>query len=159
VLLSPLSDRDYLAGKAVGNGLIAAVPAAVCLGACFAFLPGARSIVSWLSVPVALLSIYCLTTPVAAALSAMFPRVVDLNSIGRGSNAHGLAGLLGMLTFVVAGALNAAVALTAAYWSGRALVTLAVLIVWCAISMLAARLLFQSASRIFATRRENLALL
>jgi hypothetical protein len=158
-LLAPLSDRDYLAGKAVGNAMIVFLPALVCMAASFALLPGSRAIASWLAIPVALLSVYFLAAPVGAALSAMFPRVVDLNSIGRGSNAHGLASLLGFLTFLAAGVPNVAIALVATRWFDRPLLTLGLLIVWCIITFLIGRGLFAIACRIFANRRENLAML
>jgi hypothetical protein len=159
VLLSPLSDRDYLTGKAVGNALIAALPATLCITVSFIVLASNRSIASWVSIPVALLSVGFLAAPAAAALSAMFPRVVDMNSIGRGSNAHGLAGLLGLVTFLLAAASNVAVAVAASYWFGRPIVTLGLLLAWCGISVLISLLLFVPARRIFATRRENLAML
>lgn len=157
VLLSPLSDRDYLRGKAVGNAIIAALPALFCIAASFVALSGHRSIASWLAIPVALLSIYFLVAPGAAAFSAMFPRVVDMNSIGRGSNAHGLSGLLGILAFLAAGVPNVAIAMAATYGFGRPAVTLGALLLWCGISFLISRLLFVPARRIFASRRENLA--
>jgi hypothetical protein len=158
-LLSPLSDRDYLAGKSVGNAMVVFLPALFCIAASFVILPGSHAIASWLGIPVALLSVYLLAAPVAAVLSAMFPRAVDLNSIGRGSNPHGLAGLLGFLTFLAAGAINAGIALAATRWLGRPLLTLGLLMAWCAITFLISRALFAIARRIFATRRENLAML
>ena len=89
----------------------------------------------------------------------MFPRVVDLNSIGRGSNAHGLSGLLGILSFVVAAAPNLAIAAAATFWFHRPALTLALLLAWSVIAFFLGRLLFVPARRIFATRRENLAML
>ena len=56
----------------------------------------------WLSLPLALVAATSSLAPGAAALSAIFPRTVDLNSIGRGSNAHGVASLLGLLVFAAA---------------------------------------------------------
>ncbi|MEN3340053.1 MAG: hypothetical protein V7647_3729 [Acidobacteriota bacterium] len=159
VLLSPLSDRDYLAGKAAGNALIAAAPSSFCLVAAFIVLPGDRSVASWIAIPVALVSVYCLVAPAAAMLSALFPRVVDLNSIGRASNAHGLAALLGMVTFVAAAALTAAIAAGATYWFGRAAVTLTILALWCAVCFVVGRILFIPALRVFANRRDNLSML
>jgi hypothetical protein len=159
VLLSPLSDHDYLAGKAAGNALIIALPTLVCIVAAFALLPGTRTVASWAAIPVALLSVYSLVAPAAAAFSAMFPRVVDLNSIGRASNAHGVSGVLGILTFVVAGALTLGIAAAATYWFRRPFVTLLILVAWCAVCVLTGRLLFVPARRIFARRRENLAML
>ncbi len=159
VLLSPLSDRDYLAGKAAGNALIAALPSFFCLVAALIVLPGSRSVAAWVAIPVALVSVYCLVAPAAAIYSALFPRVVDLNSIGRASNAHGLSALLGMLTFVAAAALTAGVAAGATYWYGRARVTLVILVAWCALCFIIGRLLFVPARRVFAGRRDNLAML
>jgi hypothetical protein len=92
-------------------------------------------------------------------LSALFPRVVDLNSIGRASNAHGLAALLGMATFVAAAALTAAIAAGATYWFRRAAVTLTILAVWCAVCFVLGRLLFVPARRVFGNRRDNLSML
>jgi hypothetical protein len=159
VLLSPLSDRDYLTGKAVGNGMVAALPTLFCMAAAFVALPGSRSIASWMAIPVALASTYFLVAPAAATFSAMFPRVVDLNSIGRGSNAHGLSGLLGVLTFLAAGVPNLAIAAAASHRFGRPPVTLGLLLVWCGLTFLTGRLLFVPVRRVFASRRENLAML
>ena len=110
VLLSPLSDREYLAGKAVGNALIGALPSLFCLVAAYLYCqePGRRR--RGQHCRSRLLSVYCLVAPAAAIFSALFPRVVDLNSIGRASNAHGLSALLGMLTFVAAAAVTATIA-------------------------------------------------
>lgn len=157
-LLSPLSDGEYLAGKAVGNALIAFPPATVCLLIAFAFFPGGSPAL-WSAIPLALLATYLLVSAPAAILSALFPRLVDLNSIGRGSNAHGLAGLLGMLSFVASGLPSLLIVLVATKWLGRPALLPLLLIAWCAIAYLVSRLLFIPARRIFATRRENLALL
>lgn len=157
-LLSPLSDREYLAGKAVGNGLIAALPIAVSLLLCLFVLPGGSAAL-WLSIPLALLATYFLVAPAAAIFSALFPRVVDLNSIGRGSNAHGLAGLLGMLSFVAAGAPSLLIAVATSSWLRQPALAPVLLVVWCAVSYAIGQGLFILARRIFAQRRENLAML
>jgi hypothetical protein len=157
-LLSPLSDREYLTGKAVGNGLIAALPISLSFLLALFLLPGGSPAL-WLSIPLALLSTYFLVAPLAAALSALFPRVVDLNSIGRGSNAHGLAALLGMVSFVASTLPAALIAFAASGWLHNTAFTPALLIVWCIVSYAIGRLLFIPARRIFAKRRENLAML
>jgi hypothetical protein len=156
-LLSPLSDREYLTGKAVGNGLIAALPISLSFLAALVLLPGGSTAL-WLSIPLALLSSYFLIAPVAATLSALFPRVVDLNSIGRGSNAHGLASLLGMIGFVASTLPAALVAFSASHWLHNSFTPL-LLVLWCIVSYAIGRLLFIPARRIFAKRRENLAML
>ena len=66
-------------------------------------LPGG-DLALWVCIPLTAIATYLTAAPIAAILSAIFPRAVDLNSIGRGSNAHGAAGLLGMLAFVAAAA-------------------------------------------------------
>ena len=157
-LLSPLSDREYLTGKAIGNALIAFFPAAICLLAAIAiFRTGSPAL--WAGVPLALIATYLLISAPAAMLSALFPRLVDLNSIGRASNAHGLAGLLGMLLFVAAGGSNLLIVIAANAWLKRPALAPVLLFAWCVIAFVISRVLFAIATRIFAARRENLALL
>lgn len=157
-LLSPLTDRDYLAGKAVGNGLIAVLPISLSLLLAVLVLPGGSPAL-WLSIPLALVATYFLVAPAAAVFSAIFPRTVDLNSIGRGSNAHGLSGLLGMLAFVAAGVPPALITVLAADWLRQPSLAPLFLIAWCAVSYAIGQALFILARRIFAQRRENLAML
>ncbi len=157
-LLSPLSDGEYLAGKAIGNGLIAVPPTALCLLAAIALFP-AGSPALWAAIPVGLLAIYALVAPAAAVLSAVLPRSVDLNSVGRGSNAHGLAGFLGLLAFLAAAVPCVLLALLAVKWLERPALVPVLLLAWCGAACVIGRLLFVPARRIFARRRENLAML
>jgi hypothetical protein len=157
-LLSPLTDREYLAGKAVGNGLIAAVPALLCVLVSFVLAPGGPPAL-WMAIPPALLATYLLVAPAAAVFSALFPRVVDLNSIGRGSNAHGLAGLLGLVAFVASAAPSVLIMLVVSSWLERPSLVPVLLLVWCGIAYMIGRILFLPARRIFAKRRENLAMI
>ena len=157
-LLSPLSDAEYLAGKAVGNALIAFPPAAICLIiAVSIFRSGSPAL--WAAIPLALIATSLLVAAPAAILSALFPRLVDMNSIGRASNAHGLAGFLGMLSFVAAGASNVLIAFVATSWLKKPALTPVLLALWCVVAFGVNRVLFVVARRIFAARRENLALL
>jgi hypothetical protein len=155
-LLSPLGSRQLLTGKAIGNGIIAGTPALLCVMAAAVVFPGGATAL-WLSVPPALLATYVLAAPPAAALSAIFPRAVELNAIGRGSNAHGVAGLLGLLTFAVAGAPSIFLALLAIVL-GRPILAPVLIVVWCGIALAISRALFHAAAVIFDKRRENLAL-
>jgi hypothetical protein len=157
-LLSPLDDGEYLAGKAVGNGLIAAAPALVCVLLAFVLFPGG-SLALWIAIPLALVATYLIVAPAAAAFSAIFPRIVDLNSIGRGSNAHGVAGTLGLLTFVASAVPCVLLTLAASRWLDRPALVPVLLLVWCVIAYGIGRLLFVPVRRIFASRRENLALI
>ena len=157
-LLSPLTDHEYLTGKAVGNGLIVAVPVVASLLLSLLVMPGGPPAL-WLSIPIATIATYFLVAPVAAVLSALFPRLVDLNSIGRGSNAHGLAAFLGMISFVVAAAPAILIAFAASALLHRPALAPALLAAWCALSYAIGRLLFIPVGRIFNRRRENLAML
>lgn len=157
-LLSPLRDTEYLAGKAVGNALIAAPPALFCVLAALAAFPGGPAAL-WLAIPLALLATYLLAAPAAAAFSAIFPRPVDLNSIGRGSNAHGLSGLLGMAAFLFAGVPNLLIVMAATRLLHRPSLAPVFLLLWCAVAYGLSRLLFIPAVKVFARRRENLALI
>ena len=97
--------------------------------------------------------------PAAAIFSALFPRTVDLNSIGRGSNAHGLSGLLGLLTFLAAAVPCVLIALAASAWLHQPALAPLLMLAWCAICYGIGWLLFIPARRVFANRRENLAML
>jgi hypothetical protein len=154
-LLSPLTDGEYLAGKAVGNALIAAPPALLCMMASFVLFPGGSPAL-WMAIPLALVSTSLLVSPMAAIFSAIFPRAVDMNSIGRGSNAHGLSGLLGLLAFVAAGAPSLIIVLASARWLHRPALALPLLVAWCGVTYVIGRLLFIPACAIFASRRESI---
>ena len=95
-MLAPVDTMTLLRGKAIGNAVIAVIPGTVCFIAAALLLPGGDPAL-WVCIPLTAIAAYVTAAPVAAILSAIFPRAVDLNSIGRGSNAHGAAGLLGML--------------------------------------------------------------
>ena len=155
-LLSPIDGRDLLHGKAIANGLTAAVPALLCvLGAALLFPGGDAAL--WIAVPLGLMSTLLLVTPMCAALSALFPRPVDLNSIGRGSNAHGAATLLGMFAYLVAGGASILVFVLASHFLPSRPIAPVLMLVWCGVCFLIARLLFVPVRLLLARRRENLA--
>jgi hypothetical protein len=157
-LLSPLSDRDLLAGKAVGNALIAAGPILVCLGVVLLAFP-IGSPWPWITLVASLCAVYLIVAPIAAICSAMFPRQVDMNSIGRGSNAHAAAGLVGMLAFLGAAVPPVLLSLLATQVLGRPVLAPLLVIGWCAVAYIIHRMLSTTARRILRSRRENLALL
>ena len=155
-MLAPLSVRELLAGKAVGNGLIAAIPAAFCFVFPALMFPGGRPAL-WLGLLFSVIATYVLITPVAAALSAIFPKTADLNSIGSGSNAHQGAGLLGILAFAAAGAPSAGLAFLALKIFGRADLVAVFLLLWCLLAFGISSLLFIPVRRLVASRCETLA--
>ena len=156
--LAPLGDAELLRGKAIGNGIIAAVPTWICTAAA-ALLFGGGDPGAWIAIPIGVVGAYILVSPLAATMSALFPRPVDLNSIGSGSNAHGAAGLIGFLAFTAAGALTLLLGLGAVRWLGGPRLLPLVMIVWCALCGGLALLLFIPVRAIFAPRRENLVLI
>ncbi|HXG54066.1 MAG TPA: hypothetical protein VNJ03_01690 [Vicinamibacterales bacterium] len=154
--LSPLTDAELLAGKAVGNALIVMAPCLFCVIASFAVFRGGM-LALWMTIPLGLIAMYLVVAPVAAIGSAIFPRSVDLNSIGRGSNAHGAAGLIGLLSFVAAGAPPVLLTLLAVEVLKRPVLAPVLVGGWCVVAYLIGRLLFIPARRVFHARRENLA--
>jgi hypothetical protein len=158
-LLSPLSTRQLLAGKAVGNGLIAIPTALLCVAIAAVVFGGGGTLAAWLNLVLSLVATYTLASPAAAIFSAMLPRVVDMNSIGSKSNAHGISGLLGLLAFGAAALPCIAIILLTSQLLARPALAPVVLLAWTALALVAARLLFGAAERVFDRRRENLALL
>jgi hypothetical protein len=157
-LLSPLTDADLLAGKAAGNALIQLLPLVVAVGVTLiAFPAGSRAL--WATLPLALLAIHFIVSPLAAIYSALFPREVNMNSIGRGSNAHGAAGLLGMLSFVAAGVPPVLITLLAVKGLDRPGLAPVMMAAWCAIAYVIGRVLVKPARRVFKARRESLVML
>lgn len=157
-LLSPLREEEVLAGKAAGNAFVAAPPTLFCIVVAFLLFRGG-SPAMWLALVLGLIGVYLVVAPVAAICSAMFPRSVDMNSIGRGSNAHGAAGLIGMLSFLAAGAPPTLLALLATRVLDRPALAPVLLGAWCLAAYVIGRLLFIPARRVFLARRENLAML
>jgi hypothetical protein len=156
-LLVPLDTAALLRGKAIGNALIVSIPATICLAAAAILSPSGDPML-WLCIPLTLVSGYLIVAPLAAILSAIFPRPVDLNSIGRNSNAHGAAGLLGMLCCVGACAPGLAVAVVTAHVTGRSALAPVAVTVWMAVCAGVSFALFRAAEAVFDRRRENLAL-
>lgn len=155
--LSPLSTREILAGKAVGNGVLVAVPATFVLLVSFTFF-GGGPISLWLTLPLALAATYLLVAPGAAALSALFPRAVDLNSIGQGSNPHVAANLLGFVLTLVSAAPAAIIVAVTSGLLHRPSLAPPLMLVWCAMALGASHLLFRAVEMLVDKRRENLGL-
>lgn len=157
-LLSPLGARELLAGKAVGNALIIGPPAVLCMIVSALVFPG-DPLALWIALLFGVAAMYLAAAPVAAIASAVFPRVANLNSIGRGGNPHGLANFIGTVTMVVGGGIPLLLSLAATKILERPVLAPVFVAAWCAIAFIAARLLFIPAVRIFQSRRENFALL
>jgi hypothetical protein len=156
-LLAPIETMTLLRGKAIGNAVIACIPGLFCFIAAAVLFPDGNPAL-WMCIPLSGLAAYLLVAPIAAILSAIFPRAVDMNSIGRGSNAHGVAGLLGMLAFVAAAAPGTALAMVVGVGMQRPRLAPLLIVVWTVVALGIGLLLFRVAADIFDRRRENLGL-
>ena len=91
-------------------------------------------------------------------ISLLFPRAVDLSSVGNASNAHQAAGLLGVLAFTAACVPPAAIAVFALRALASPLAAAGLLAGWLLIASALAYVGFRIAERLMEERRENLAL-
>ncbi|HEX9367616.1 MAG TPA: hypothetical protein VF921_13370 [Vicinamibacterales bacterium] len=156
VMLLPIGIGELLLGKAAGNALIVAGPMLLCFAVSALILPGGSAFL-WLGLGLAVVATFVLMAPAAAALSAMFPKAVDLNSIGSGSNAHQGAALLGMLAFVLSAAPSVLLTLVAVGWLHRSDLAALFLVGWCGLAFAISYLLFIPVRRLVASRCETLA--
>jgi hypothetical protein len=156
-LLSPIGARQLLVGKALGLGLIAGSPAILCALLAVVLVPGGSSAL-WLSLLPAFVAIYGLAAPGAAMVSTIFPRTVDLNSVGRGSNPHTLATLTGLLALVAATLPVVFVVIVSTVFLERMWLTPILLTMWCGLALVLSHVLFGGAVILFDKRRENLGL-
>jgi hypothetical protein len=155
-MLLPLSIRELLWGKAVGNALTAAIPGIFCLLLPSILFPSGPA-AHWVGLVFAVIATYALMAPAAAALSAIFPKTADLNSIGNSSNAHQGAGLLGMLAFAAALAPAGLLTFLALRVLRRPDFVPLFMFAWCVFALTASYLLFIPVQRLVESRRESLA--
>ncbi len=155
-LLSPLSVRDLLWGKAAGSAMAVALPAVASTTVAAVMFPGGP-LGYWAAVVLAAIATLALISPVAAALSALFPKTADLNSIGSSSNPHQAAGLLCMLCFLIGTAPSVLLAVLAATILHRPELVPAFVALWCVIAVLISYALFFPVARLVDSRRESIA--
>lgn len=155
-MLSPLSIGELLAGKAVGNGLVALGPALFCFVAPALIFPGGPPAL-WLSLLLSVVSTYALFAPAAAAWSAIFPKDVDLNSIGTNGNAHQGAALLGMLSLIVSAAPPILLTLFAVAYLRRVNLGAVLLLGWMVAALALSQILFVAVRKLVMSRSETIA--
>ena len=153
--LMPISDRELLVGKAVGGALVLMGPAAVVLGIAIAASPS-TPISLWLALIMGTAATYAVLAPINAMLSVIFPRKVNLASIGRDSNPHQAANFLGFVSVVAATAPAALAAATGALLFRSAGITALLVGAWAVAAIAIASLALRLVERLVASRRENL---
>jgi len=155
--LQPLPARTLVRGKALGIGALKAASMTLTL------LPPAlvlRPFQGALVLVVVLggVASIALSGPIEAALSALFPKRVDLSRWSRAANPHALAGLgsffaNGLMALPAAGAFLFAAGVLHRPWLAPPLVA-----GWLLVAAVLAHAAYPVAERIFSARRENLAL-
>ena len=155
-MLSPLSIGELLAGKAIGNALICAGPALVCIVVSATVFGGGDPSL-WLALFPAWIATYALVAPIVAALSAVFPRQVDLSRIGNGSNAHQAAGLLSVLSLGASGAPSILLVLVATRVLHNPALAPLFTFVWCLVAIGVSWFVFAPVRRLVTSRIETLA--
>jgi hypothetical protein len=156
--LSPVSDRDIVLGKAAGSALMAGLPALIVMVPAAVFLPG-RVIPFLPALVMAGVAGFLLFAPLAAILSAVFPKPSDLSKMGKVGNPHPMAAFLSTLAAVFvllppAGFTAIGVLVIESHLLAFVLVTL-----WAGLAAAAFRPLMQGAAGALAERRENLAMI
>lgn len=94
-VLSPVSERTLIAGRALGGGalvLLALLPALLVA----IVLHPSTPLLLWPSTIFGAAAAYLLFAPAALALSLLFPKAADLSKLGRKGKPHGAAAVGGM---------------------------------------------------------------
>ncbi len=155
--LSPVPDVDLVRGKAVGGFLIYAVAIALCFVCAWLVTPGGPTL-TWFFVLLGGTATYALFAPVAAALSALFPKTADLTQTGTGGNPHGFAVLLGTIAVMALGAPPGFVLAVVHGTLHQPVLAAVLLSIWAVFSVAIAFPACSLVAALVASRRENLAL-
>lgn len=155
-LLSPVSERDLLMGKAWGGLRLIAMSNGLCLAAAWVASPSAAPLL-WLCAAAAGAATIFLAAPVAAFFSVLFPRRADLTKMGSAGNAHPMSALLGTLVVMVAAVPGSAL-LLAGSWLGMPALAAAAALVWMALCGMTGWATVCVLAPVLQARRENLLL-
>jgi hypothetical protein len=153
--VQPLTSGQILRGKMAGAAMLVAAVASLPFIAGL-LIGGGRAVTYWLVLVIGAIAAFIFLAPFAALLSTIFPKNVDLTSIGQKSNAHPVAGLLGgVLVFAAAApAAGATMVGFGFYKSGMLAVGLAG--AWLVVAMGLHWIVWRFAVRLFDRRRESL---
>jgi len=149
---APLRGDQVVRGKVLGLGLLTVlttVPGSLLV---VALRPRALSL--WPAVLLVAASAACLAAPVFTALSAVFPKAVDLSRMGRSSQPHQLAGFLALVTTGLAFLPGLGLGAGVYALSRSPLVVLAAEAGWLAVTLTVARFALRLVGRLVDARRE-----
>lgn len=156
-MLSPVSDRDLVLGKAAGGAVLMGISAALAVAVSLAVAPGGPFVL-WVCAVAGGISLYCLMAPIAALLSAVFPKCSDLSRIGSSGNPHGAASLLATLSTLVCAAPAAIITAVGYHLLLLPGLTVGLSLLWMAASAGLGLAGLRGVARLLPGRRENLAL-
>ena len=153
--LQPLTSAQILRGKMAGAALLVAALSAIPI---FAGLVIGASVSAayWSMLAVGAVAAFAVLAPLAALLSAFFPKHVDMSSIGSKSNAHPAAGLLGGLLIAASAAPAVGAAMLGINYLKNPTAALGLAGLWLLIALGLHALLWKAAVAVFERRRESL---
>lgn len=153
--VQPLTSAQILRGKMAGAAILLGALAALPIGA--GLLIGATVHPAyWSLLAIGGVAAFIVLSPAAALLSAIFPKHVDMSSIGQKSNAHPAAGLLGGLLIFAAAAPTVGAALFGFRVLESATAAVGLAGAWLLTAVLLHLLLWKLAVATFERRRESL---
>ncbi len=155
--LSPLSDVQLVASRALAAALLLAASALPGLAAAWLIIPGS-SIWLWLAALASGCASFFLIIPLGILLSMLFPRSSDLSSIGGAGNAHPLAGFIGVITFLITVSVSWLVSWLGSGLAGSPMLAFLLAALWAALAAGIGAALMPLLAEALARRRENLAL-
>lgn len=155
--LLPLSTRDLLVGKLLATTAMAAL--AIAAGSVVLFVAdvGVRLPVI-IAAAIAGLAIHIAMTPVAAILSALFPKSVELSAIGRGAQPHGAATVVNLVGTGVALTPAVVLGVGTIRLSHQAWLTPVAMLAYLVFAAAAARMALPVAARVLVSRGDNITL-
>ncbi len=156
-LLLPVKARQLLAGRALAFAVLAAA-AMLVASLPLALLFRDQSPFTWLSLLLGGVAAQLMLAPLAAFLSAVFPKPTDLSRPGRGGQPHAAANVISLLVGAIAIAPVVAWLALARSWPDQPWLAPLLPLAYLGVAAVVSRALLPIAARVFAARRDNLAL-
>lgn len=153
--VQPLTSAQILRGKMAGVALLITLLALLPVAAGL-IVGAARPAPYWIVLLLGAIAGFMLVAPFAVMLSAVFPKHVDLASIGQKSNAHAAAGFIGMLVVGAAAAPAAGLSLLGFKYFHSAAAAVGLTALWLVAALALHWVFWKAAVKVFENRRETL---
>jgi hypothetical protein len=153
--VQPLTGHQILRGKMTGAAaLFTGLVTLPLIGGLLVGTP--RPLAYWIVLVLGTVAAFMVIAPFAVILSAVFPKHVDLASIGQKSNAHAAAGLIGMMVVAAAAAPAAAAGIAGFRFMRSPSAAVGLTALWVVAALALHWVFWKAAVRIFENRRETL---